>query len=648
VLVAILVVLAGVAALAVWGISQQVRTRVLDATLQSTTVISSLVVDRSITYNDIRNGIHPQNRAQLDADVVLLKARELLLGLRVWELTGGRIVYADPDQSDSGDTLAAGTLSRARRGRPFAVAAVDARYGDTLKVYYPYDANGDGAMDVSAEVTLHEQEVDESISRSTDILYGGAGIALLLAVLGILQVRRRQLVQDHAAAHDALTGLGNRVLLRHRAGVLLPGVTEADPAALLLIDLNGFKGVNDTLGHGAGDELLVAIAAAIANCCRPDDTPIRLGGDEFAVLLPHTDAGAALDQAQRVRRAVRQPVQISGFTVEIDASIGVAGAPRHHRDLSGLLHCADVAMYQAKRAGGGVAAYDPARDVQTDRNVTLVPELRRALQDGQLELHYQPIVRVNGGVSEVEALLRWRHPRRGLLDAGDFLPSVARTSLDRPLTAWALGEAAARCAAWRAAGHELRVAVNVCGRTLVDPTLPAMVRDAAATAGVPISALRLEVAEADLSGDPDPVPALAALVAAGIPVALDDVGGGYPVLTRLAGGGPDILKIDPALVAGVTRNEIARVAVAGLVGFAGRLGITVVAEGVESDEAWRAVTGLGCDAVQGYAVCPPMPGDELTAWLAVRATAHPGLPSPGSDARRPLPDPSPVREGTVS
>jgi diguanylate cyclase (GGDEF)-like protein len=624
VLVAILVILAGMVGLGVWGVLVQIRSRVVDTTVQGTTILSSLVVERGVTYTDISEGIHPQNRAKLDNDIYLLQERRLLLGLRVWALAGGTLVYSDPEHPDGPPRLAADVLAQARAGHPFAVESSDDEHGAMVLVYRPYDVNGDGQMDAVAEVHLPRRGVDESIARSTRLLYGGAVLALILAVGGILQVRRRQIVQDHAAAHDVLTGLGNRVLLRRRASALIANASVESPASLLVIDLNGFKGVNDSLGHHAGDELLVAVAGAISRACRPGDTPIRLGGDEFAVLLPRTGPGGALLLAEEIRRAMREPVQIAGLTVEIDACAGVAIAPTHARDLSGLLHCADVAMYQGKQTGGGVVVYDPAHDVQTDRNVTLVPELRRAMQDGLLELHYQPLVPAAGPVTEVEALLRWRHPRRGLLDAADFVPAVERTSLLWSLTEWVLAEAATRCARWRADGHDLTVAINISGRTLREPTLPAAVSDAAAAAGLPAHALRLEVAEPHLAGDTDPGPALAALRAVGVSLTVDDAGGAFRALGRLAGAVPDQLKVDPELVGAATGNEMAHHAVSGLIRFAGRVGMAVVAAGVEDEETSRAMTRLGCDAVQGYAACPPMSGDEIAGWLDARA----GYPRP--------------------
>jgi diguanylate cyclase (GGDEF)-like protein len=650
VLVAILALVGTTVGVSVWGVAAQIRSRVVGATVQSTTVITSLVVDRSITFTDLRDGIHPRNRAKLDADVFLMKERGLVLGLRVWELVHGDLVYADPDHQGDGTHLAADELNQARAGRPFARDSVDDHLGDTFTVYYPYDANGDGDMDAAAEVILHRRDVDESVATSTRILYGGAAVALVLALLGIQQVRRRQVVQDRLAAHDSLTGLGNRVLLARRAQPLLAAATADVPVGLLLVDLDGFKGVNDSLGHQAGDDLLVAVAAAIRGACRPEDTAIRLGGDEFAVLLPRTDPPTALELAGRIRQALRRPVQIAGLTVEIDASIGVAWAPAHHRELSPLLHCADVAMYQAKQSGGGVTAYDPADDVQSDRSVTLVPELRRAMQAGLVELHYQPIVPVAGPVREVEALLRWRHPRRGLLDAVSFLPQVERTSLVRPLTEWMLDEAAAAVARWRAAGQHLQVAVNISSRSLLEPALARAVREATAAAGLPPTALRLESAEAALAGDAVAESTVAALCDLAVPLTIDGASGAFAALSALGDAVPDQFKIHPSLVATAPANEMARQAVAGLTRFADLLGVTVVADGVDSEAVGQVMTDLGCHALQGRAVCPPIPGDELLGWLAgAGAGAGVGRPAWRGPGRTRVPSTTSASfsEGTV-
>ena len=364
VLVAILAVVAGTVGLGVWAFQQQIAARVVDTTVQSTAAICSLIIDRNVTYVDITSGMHPADRAALDADLYLLKSRDQVLGLRIWTLEDGSAVYTDVDQPHGDGELAADPLTRARAGHHFAAAGIHPTHGPTIRVYHPYDANGDRAPDAVAEVLLPRQEMDAAIAASTRLLYAGGLLVLLLTVAGIVQVRRRQIAQDHAASHDSLTGLGNRVLLRRRATPLLAAASAEAPVSLLLIDLDGFKGVNDTYGHAAGDELLVAIAGSIARTCRPGDIPIRLGGDEFAVMLPYTAAGTAHHLAEEIRRALRAPAQVAGATVRIDASIGTAWAPVHHTDLSGLLHCADVAMYQAKQTRSGVATYDATTDVR--------------------------------------------------------------------------------------------------------------------------------------------------------------------------------------------------------------------------------------------------------------------------------------------
>jgi diguanylate cyclase len=250
-LVAIMCVVVALVAIGVWALQNQIRTRTLDSTAKGVMILTTVVVDRSLTLNDITDGIHPTNRSNLDGDLILLKERGHVIALAIWALSDGGLVYADVDNMATG-ALAPDLVTRAQAGTPFAGPGAD-RSGGALEIYYPYDANGDGTMDAVAQVVLPRQEMDKSIANSTRLLYGGGVLVLLIVVAGILQVRRRQIAQDHASVHDALTGLGNRILLRRLAAPMLAASSTRAPAGLLLIDLDGFKGVNDTLGHNADD-----------------------------------------------------------------------------------------------------------------------------------------------------------------------------------------------------------------------------------------------------------------------------------------------------------------------------------------------------------------------------------------------------------
>ena len=290
-------------------IREQIRSRTLASTVDGVAILSSVVIDRSLTLTDITDGMSPVHHAELNADVILLKRNGEVVGLAIWSLGDGRLVYSDVSPNDP-PPPPPDVLTWAREGKLFVAAlSPHDEYADTLVVYYPYDANGDGTMDAVAEVVLPRQEVDESVAHSTRLLYLGGAIVLLLAIAGIVQVRRGQIGQDHAAVHDALTGLGNRQLMRRAAPPVLADATSQSPAALLLIDLDDFKAVNDTLGHHVGDAVLASVAGRIQQESGPSAVAVRLGGDEFAVLLPQVfDRGMAHAVAGRIRDGGAAPV----------------------------------------------------------------------------------------------------------------------------------------------------------------------------------------------------------------------------------------------------------------------------------------------------------------------------------------------------
>jgi diguanylate cyclase (GGDEF)-like protein len=616
VLVAVVVAVVGTVALGVWALQQQIRSRTLDSTVKGVTILSSVVIDRSLTLTDLHDGIHPSNRAKLDADMVLLKGRGAVKSLAIWSLDNGRLVYADIDYPGATD-LSPALVARARQGQPFLAAPEDNPDPGTLKIYYPYDANGDHITDAVAAVILPRQEVDRSIARSTALLYGGGALVLLIALAGIAQVRRRQIGQDYAANHDSLTGIGNRALLRRTAEPAITTATERTPVGLLLIDLDDFKAVNDSLGHHAGDELLITVAHIAVKASEPGGIPIRLGGDEFAVLLTRLDKpDDARTIAERIHWELRQPLRIAGHDLEIDASIGLAYAPSDATSLGVLLRCADIAMYQAKHSGGGVVAYEAAAGMPVDRSLTILPELRQALSNGQLEVFYQPVRRADNAIGGLEAVLRWHHPERGLLDGSEFLPAVEHTSFMGPLTDWVLRTALHQCAQWREAGHDLRVAVNISARTLLDDTLPELVTNVATAAGVPLSAVDLEVTETALVNETDrAIQALRRLQGIGVFLTLDNVGAAYGSLSAIASAPVHRLKIDRRFASRVADSSYADAVVAGLVRVAGGLGMTTLADGVDNLPAWHRLLDMGCDEIQGTAVCPAMGAADMTHWL---------------------------------
>ncbi|MFI9205464.1 putative bifunctional diguanylate cyclase/phosphodiesterase [Streptomyces sp. NPDC053048] len=431
---------------------------------------------------------------------------------------------------------------------------------------------------------------------------------------------------------DPLTGLPNRQWLLERTWTALDEAEQAgERAALVLIDLDRFRSVNDTLGHLAGDRLLLQIAERLRLALPRDAEAARLGGDEFAVLLPTADS---LTSAQRVARALvadlGSPLDLDGLTLVLEASAGVAVYPDHALDAEGLLRRADVAMYQAKRDRSGVEVYEARRDGNTPDRLGLLGDLRRALDAGEVELHYQPKVGFDGHVEGLEALVRWVHPERGRVSPDEFIAIAESSGLMPRLTEYVLETALCQVAKWRAMGLEVPVAVNVSPRDVHTPGFAGSVAARLARHGVPPGALQLEITEHVLLEDPQrAADTLAGLTGHGVKMSLDDFGTGYSSLVHLRRLPVSELKIDRSFVARLAiDNEDAEI-VRCTLDLAHSLGLLVVAEGVEDDETWERLRDLGCDAVQGWLVAAAMPPDETTAWLRLRSESgwHRPLPT---------------------
>jgi diguanylate cyclase (GGDEF)-like protein len=453
------------------------------------------------------------------------------------------------------------------------------------------------------------------------------GVAVELAVASValaaaratLTARRVLAVCDEPddSVTDDLTGLATRRLLLRRLDAALAG--GGQPHALVLVDLDRFKEVNDTLGHPVGDELLRRLGPRLAAAALPGETPARLGGDEFAVLLPGV-AGedAALASARRVLAGLVGAFEVDGLTLLVTASAGVALAPDHGEDGVTLLRCADVAMYQAKRARTGAAVYRPGSDPHSRTRLEAATALRTALADGQVVCHYQPQVDVATGVTVgLEALARWEDPRRGLVSPEEFLGLAEQTGLMPRLSDVVLRTAVADCARWRERVGHLRVAVNLAASSLLDSTLPGRVSAALESAGLPADSLTVEVSERRLTDTGRSGETLAALRALGVRVALDDYGTGLSSVALLQQLAVDQIKLDGSLVGAVPRDRRARAIVRHTVLMAHALSIEVVAEGVEDGPTLQALDDLGCDAAQGFLVAAPMPPAEVRGWLAL-------------------------------
>jgi diguanylate cyclase (GGDEF)-like protein len=427
------------------------------------------------------------------------------------------------------------------------------------------------------------------------------------------------------ATHDGLTALPNRELLRHRLADALAG----GPAAVLIVDLDRFGQINDTLGAASGDQVLVEVARRMVRCAGPGATVARVGNDEFSMLLPGVeDVTDALTIAQSVREALLEPVQVSGLALDGSGAVGVAVAPLHGRDAQLLLRRAEAALRLAKDGEPPVQAWRASLDSSDPRRLALIGELRKAFEREELELYYQPKVALQsdparkrsiGEVTGVEALVRWRHPVEGLLPADEFLPMAERTGLIVPLTAVVMRLALAQCRAWLDEGRRIPVAVNLSVRGLLDPQLPATVTRLLETYALPSELLTLEITESSVMRDvPRALPVLERLARSGIALSVDDFGTGYSSLAYLRRLPVSEVKIDKSFVEDMAVDESDAAIVETILGLARHLRLRVVAEGVEDERTRDRLASMGCDVGQGYLFSRPLPAQRLTTWMQLR------------------------------
>jgi diguanylate cyclase (GGDEF)-like protein len=427
------------------------------------------------------------------------------------------------------------------------------------------------------------------------------------------------LKREHEARHDELTGLPNRVLLFAKTSeALAEAARTGGRVGFLLLDLDRFKVVNDTLGHVAGDQVLKVIAYRLAHSVRPGDLVARLGGDEFAVLLPAAKPGStAMEVALRLRTALAEPIGVDGMTFQIETSVGIAFYPEDAPGVELLVQRADVAMYLAKERSTGVEAYSRAADRHSVARLSLLGDLRRGLDRGDLELHYQPKVFLpGGGTCGMEALLRWHHPQRGLVLPGEFIPAAEQSPLMADLTAFVVEAALAQAARWRHDGLAVPVCLNLAARDLLDRGLTDMISSGLAKYGLGPGDLMLEIKEGVLAGEPGPaVATVDALAQLGVPISLDDFGTASSSLVRLKRLPVSEVKVDASVITRLLEATDNQLIVRSLVGLVRALGIRSVAEGVETAEVAAALAEMGCDAAQGWCFSHPLDPAAATKWL---------------------------------
>ncbi len=452
-----------------------------------------------------------------------------------------------------------------------------------------------------------------------------ATLCIVLAVVraGMAVRDLRMLSESRKEARtDELTGLPNRRAFTEMiAEAVERSASVSSPLAILMIDLDGFKVVNDTLGHHSGDELLREVARRFATTLAPGDVLARLGGDEFGVVVqPRPAAGWAFEAGARLTKSLSERFELDGLALRVSGSVGISLYPDHADTPSALLQRADVAMYEAKRAGGGVRFYSTNFDRNSREQLEQLEQLRVGIESSQLVLFYQPKVMFSdGSLKGVEALVRWQHPTRGLLTPDQFLPLAVSGGLLPNLTRAVLGLAVAQAGRWQYEGSPISIAVNVGSADLVDPSFPDLVLGLIGSYQLPAELLTIEITEDAVIDDPVLTAAVVArLRHLGVKVAVDDFGAGYASLSHLRELDVDELKIDRSLVDGVEHSTREQALVASAVGLAHALGLVLVAEGVETPEAWDRLREMGCDIAQGYLVSRPLSAGDLREWIVNR------------------------------
>jgi diguanylate cyclase (GGDEF)-like protein len=622
-----------------------IRGQALDEGRTLATLATRLRVQPELTPKDLVGPPNPLRAARLnrlidkelrDADVVKVK---------LWNRRGV-VVYSNDPLAQGAREEVGGDLAEALDGR--VIAGIEegqegSALGDLIEVYAPLRFGGGpvvGAFEVYVPYKAVAAEGEKKLRRTVFILLDGLVLlwaALFRIMAGASRRLRNQAEENRRLAReDGLTGLPNRTSFTELAGQAL--AKRPEHAAVLLLDLDRFKDINDSLGHHAGDLLLREIGPRLRLALREEDVVARLGGDEFAALLAPLDSPEeATRAAERVREVLSRPVEIEGIALSAEGSVGIAHYPEDGHDVATLLQRADVAMYEAKERRSGVADYQPDADRSSHERLLILADLREAIERDELLLHYQPKVSLSdNSIVGAEALVRWEHPERGMIPPFQFVPLAEHTGLIGPLTAWVLERALRDARGWWDRGHRISVAVNLSVANLVDPELPGLVARLLAETRLPPSALELEITESVLMTEPErALRTLTLLRSMGAKLAVDDYGTGHSSLAYLHQLPLNTLKIDRSFVAAMASEG--GVIVRSTVDLAHSLGLDVVAEGIEDHRTAIALRALGCDLGQGYHYARPVPVEEMLARLepppfqaTVLDTAPAPAPPPGA------------------
>ena len=619
-----------------WVLQSQIVDRTLADATRSARIIARLGVQPTLTPQNLRNGLGASEISELDGRLNGPSVGQDLARIKVWN-AAHQIVYSE-DHSLIGKVLApSDDLEAALDGHPAGAQLIDPTkdsetasevgLGELIEIYVPLRFAAGGRPAGAFEIYLSYKPVAAAVQRDKRMIAVllAIGLALLWAVLYRIVARasrrlRRSSAENYRLARfDPLTGLPNRMLFAEQLDRATHGAQgRADGVSVLLIDLERFSAINNTLGARSGDAVLREVGRRLEQCIEGAQAA-RVGGDEYAILCPGDGTTPrAQARAEEVLRALEAPVALEEVALDVEASIGVAVLGEHADDPEVLLQRADLALAHARSHGTRIEIYSPRMESSDAARLKLLGQVRGALATGQFTLHYQPKVDLQTRrIAGVEGLVRWRHPEHGLLAPDRFIPLIEQTSLIGPLTAYVLEQAVKQAASWRRRGIVLEVSINLSARNLLDQELPERIEALLREHGVPAEQLVIEVTESSAMADPDrAVRVLEALRRMGIGVAIDDFGTGNASIEYLTELPATELKIDRAFVTDILDSDRDRAIVRSTIDLARNLGMTVVAEGIESEETMEYLAAAGCAMGQGFVFSRPLPAEELTPQLA--------------------------------
>src|SRR3954447_7855278 len=621
-----------------------IRKHEISSARQDAQVVAYVAVQNVLGSDDLSRGLTGTQQSALDralnqvqggtqVERTILRNRE------------GRIVYADDHSLVGKLQPGGGEVRSALNGDIVSRVAAGGQLGDSndtgqmLDVFLPIKLGPDETPAGSLELWMPYAPIAKQVTSAAHTFYAYLVMGLLFAwglLIAIVsaasqRLRRQAAEKEEQAMSDALTGLPNRTLFQNLVQRTISSAGRRKKmAAVMLMDLDRFKDVNDTLGHHNGDLLLQRIGSRPHSVLRGGETVARLGGGEVAILLPDVaDRQAVVPVVRRVLKVLEEPVVVGGLALQVEASIGIALFPEHGKTVDAVMRAADVAMYVTKEARSGYEFYDAAsHEHRHDAGrLALIGELRRAMDETELVLYYQPKVDLATGlVKGVEALARWHHPERGLLSPDEFIPLAERSNLLRPMTLYLLDTALKQCNAWRMKGMDVSVAVNLSMQNMLDLRLPNDLARLLTSWRLPPGSLELEITESTIMGDHRRATTiLSRLSKMGVRLSIDDFGTGYSSLAYLQELPVDAIKIDKSFVMEMQEDAGNATIVQSTIDLGHNLGLEVVAEGVEDNSVYNQLAALGCDYAQGYYLSRPLSPEKMTVWLetfSAKESAH--------------------------